>query len=312
MLNKMVNDYQGYKIYDKLRPGFLASVDSELSKYLKSLDIPSLLKDEVISFEEMKSKTVEFYNKYFDLHDISYISFDCAQSAGEQLRQEKDELEAYSKYFSLLKEVNPFSLTVELSPKYEHPMEGTLMKPIVIIGDYKKISEQDRKVAMSKIIMACNSTILSSATYAHEIAHTQQESHVGYCSNYLNKEVISIFIEKLAALELDPTGSLLKKQERARFIGMYQNLLSIKFNNFKNIMDEKKLLDAHLAVQSGLFAEKLFDNYLSERKQKHKDKYIYDIQDVFDGKITVEELLGKHNITLNNSATPLLIKKHMD
>ena len=30
----------------------------------------------------------------------------------------------------------------------------------------------------------------------------------------LNKEVISIFLEKIAALELDPTGELLKISER--------------------------------------------------------------------------------------------------
>lgn len=33
-------------------------------------------------------------------------------------------------------------------------------------------------------------------------------------NSILNKEVISIFLEKIAALELDPTGELLKISER--------------------------------------------------------------------------------------------------
>jgi hypothetical protein len=55
-------------------------------------------------------------------------------------------------------------------------------------------------------------------------------------------------------------------------------------------LDDETRLTSSIYIQSTLLAEKLFDLYINERKQKKKDSYIYNIQDVFDGKITVEEL----------------------
>lgn len=64
-------------------------------------------------------------------------------------------------------------------------------------------------------------------------------------------------------------------------------------------------------VKSILFAEKLFDMYLNERKQKNKDKYFYGIQDVFDGKITVEDMIRNRNITTANSQDLGMLKRHL-
>ena len=64
-------------------------------------------------------------------------------------------------------------------------------------------------------------------------------------------------------------------------------------------------------LKSSLYAEKLFDMYLNERKQKNKDKYFYRIQDVFDGKMTVDDLISQKNITVGNSQDMSLLKRHM-
>ena len=64
-------------------------------------------------------------------------------------------------------------------------------------------------------------------------------------------------------------------------------------------------------VKSILFAEKLFDMYQNERKQKNKDKYFYQIQDVFDGKIQVEDLIRSRNITPVQTQDLSLLKRHI-
>ena len=66
-----------------------------------------------------------------------------------------------------------------------------------------------------------------------------------------------------------------------------------------------------LYVKSTLYAEKLFDMYINERKPKNRDKYFYEIQDLFDGKITVEDILNRREITFAKAQDLTLLKRHM-
>ena len=115
--------------------------------------------------------------------------------------------------FSLLNTINPFDLPITLVDG--HSMIGEVKKPMLLIPDKHFI--KDAKVGFSEISLGKELTRLSIATHIHEIGHTQTESIKGYAESYLNKEVVSIFLEKLAALELDPTGNLLRLSERNRY-----------------------------------------------------------------------------------------------
>ena len=79
---------------------------------------------------------------------------------------------------------------------------------------------------------------------------------------------------------------------------------------FIKLSDEDRL-NTMTYVQSTLLAEKLFDMYLKERKQKEKDKYIRDIQNVFDGRQTVDDMIGRRGVTLNQCLDTSLIKRHI-
>lgn len=46
-------------------------------------------------------------------------------------------------------------------------------------------------------------------------------------------------------------------------------------------------------------------------KEKYKNKCMYDIHDVFDDKITVEDLIKTRSITLNQCQDFGLIKRHI-
>ena len=67
-----------------------------------------------------------------------------------------------------------------------------------------------------------------------------------------NKEVISLFIEKLVALELDPTGELLRLSERNRF--RYISELKSILSSIKTM--EVFPLSINLSVSLRLFGSK--------------------------------------------------------
>ena len=150
---------------------------------------------------------------------------------------------------------------------------------------------------------------LSVGTLVHEVAHAEQEQNIGYAEDYLNREIISIFLEKVNALEMDTTGNLLKLSERTRLTDLLNRYNTLITN--PTSLTQLQITENLMYVKSILFAEKLFDMYLNERKQKNKDKYFYGIQDVFDGKITVEDMIRNRNITTANSQDLGMLKRHL-
>ena len=70
---------------------------------------------------------------------------------------------------------------------------------------------------------------MSGAIYAHEITHSQVDSVKGSCRNYQNMEVLSIFNEKLVAMELDPSLELLKKMEKSRAFSLANNFIVLNY-----------------------------------------------------------------------------------
>ena len=115
--------------------------------------------------------------------------------------------------------------------------------------------------------------------------------------------------EILKPIIITPTGELLRISELTRFNDTlcHYYSLSLKKGVISGEEDAKDLL----YIKSTFFAEKLFDMYQNERKQKNKDKYFCQIQDVFDGKIQVEDLIRSRNITPVQTQDLSLLKRHI-
>jgi hypothetical protein len=288
-------------------------IDKQLSmieqnlRQIKDTNFSSL---QTMSLEEIKKEAVRFYQKYFDVHDIITSSRDDLNSIGYKIsKKEIDALEAYKAFYEMQKEISPFELPIKLVDG--HSMIGEVKKPLMIIPDEAIPKEIGKFIPFEEIELGSELTPISAATLIHEISHTQQESQPGYAESILNKEVISIFLEKLSALELDPSGKLLKASEQCRFQNLKESITTLQADGVILKLDDETRLTSSIYIQSTLLAEKLFDLYIRERKQKKKDSYIYNIQDVFDGKITVEELLKKHTININQGKDLSLIKRHL-
>ena len=208
-------DYLGYdKKVGKInvRKGY-----EPLIRLLGQLNSNQVMALAPVSLEEAKKEAVAFYSKYFSVHDIKKVLMEDLRGIQKKVQLgDITGIEAYKQYFQLLKEVSPFDLPVKLVEG--HSMIGEIKKALMIIP--KEFIPENTGVMIPFVNIELGKELdeLSSSTYVHEIAHTQQESHPGYAKSYLNKEVISIFLEKLSALEKDPTGKLLLMSERKRFL----------------------------------------------------------------------------------------------
>ena len=92
-----------------------------------------------------------------------------------------------------------------------------------------------------------------------------------------------------------------------RFAYLYKMINSLKTPNTLGL---EQALANSVYVNSTLLATCLFDKYQNGTIEEQKE-IISSIQQVFDGKITVEDLLISQGITLEQSKDTELIKKHI-
>lgn len=303
-------EYEGYQDINGERfsvnpSGGLIKVFAILAKRKDALDFEQEIASlDRLSLDEIRQKAKEFCEKYFILHSINEASIDKINAAVSKLTASSTADEVISAVNSTLIEKSPLDMDIHLVDG--HSMVGQIVKPLAITPE--SITHPDRKMYFSHIELGEVLTSLSVGALIHEIAHLEQESNIGYAKNFVNREVISIFLEKVYALEADPSGELLKLSEKTRMIDIlvkYTQLLGT------SKVSQPQKDEALVYIKSTLAAEKLFDMYLNERKQKNKDKYFQDIQAVFDGQMTVEDLLTKRNITNANSQDLGMLQRHI-
>ena len=308
---KLKLDYLGYN--PNVKEIKIEKSYENLLKTIGNLKLFDTSKLNSVTLDEIKNDAIEFYKKYFTIHDINFIPETDAKNFLSNINTTGlNELEAktlYKSYYEKTIKKSPFELPLKLVKG--HSMVGKIQKPIMMLPKGCIPLDVGVVIPFSGIELGEQLTKISSSTYIHEMAHIQQESNPGYAKNYLIRDVISIFLEKLSALEFDSTRQLLKISENNRFSDLADAIKQISLDGKLFKLSDEKRIETMIYFQSTLLAEKLFDLYLNERKQKNRDKYIYDIQDVFDGKQTVEDIIQKRNITINQGKDISLIKRHI-
>lgn len=275
----------------------------KVGRMLLELPANTVIDKNTITKEKMVENSKKFISVNFKMHDVPYMEIERAKKIGTEFDKNQD-LEWLLK--SLEEEmhlVSPYDLPIKFTSG--HSMVGRIFKPIIIIpnDDYLKRA----KITFEEITLGDNITDLSSATYIHELTHTQLESVRGSFKNYHHKELISILLEKIAAYELEKSGKLLEKSEQMRFRDLLEHIATL---NDSSSYSRTDLVEASVYVTSILKAQNLFDKYL-ESNEEEKQKMIAKIQNIWDGILTVEELLDIYDVTLVNSCDSKIIKKHL-
>ena len=258
-----------------------------------------------LSYEQMRDLTIKFCGNLFQLNDV-YVLNNMSlarQITGGPMKQPAEV--TFGVINNILDKTNVTDVPVNMIRG--HAMSGAIKKPLFIMPfDNPSL---DRKVYFSSVSLGNQLNLLSVGNYASKIAQMQEENRIGFADDYFNSQVISIFLEKVASLNQDPSRHSLKICERIRFLDLLNRYVSLIRNGGNLSVDE--YYDNLVYIKSILLATKLFDLYVNETNEKKRGSYFTDIQAVFDGKIQVEDILSRRNVNINNAQDLTLIRRHM-
>ena len=239
-----------------------------------------------MKLEESLYDAKTFLNYYYKLQDVPYLII--KKILGKEIH--------------IVKPINPLKLPINLVEN-DDIFSGSVTEIITTTKFH---------IIFCEINLSNHITEQSSSSYIHEITHTQIDRIKGALSDYYNLEILSIFNELFHASILDQQETILRLNDSRRIYEMSisaQELIEYHKGKSKNTRDE--LLDCCKYLISGLKAYNLFITFYYG-SDKLKNDILDDIQSIFDGYLTLEELLEKYDITLENSQEPKKLIKYFN
>lgn len=200
-----------------------------------------------------------------------------------------------------IRQINPLKLPINLIPTED-----------IFSGSVTEIITKDIKphIIFREINLSKTTTEHTSASYIHEITHTQLDRLKGSIKEYYNLEVLSIFNELFHASILDKNERILRLNDSRRIYEMSITAQELRdHHNGVSPMSRDELLDCCKYLVSGLKAYNLFIKFYYGSEELKND-ILDDIQAVYDGYITVEELLLKHDVTYETSQDKKTLTKY--
>ena len=300
--NEIYSGFEGIGL-DGISDSKLTALFTFVSKAKNSFQVAQIENQikglDKLSLEEIKDIAKSFYVKYFRLPKINTISPENLSKLWDYYDSVFGKID-YKIVNTFLNEQDLFDIPIDIDDNNE--IYGSINKSIV--ANRFNLLDKDRKKYFLSIELGRNLTTMTPSLLVHEYAHILQENVLGYAKDCLNTEIISIFLEKVMAYEIDSNGVIPALIERLRFAYLISQCENIKEED-NEIMRYALLV----YIKSTLVAGKMFDMYLREKRLGEKDKYMYDIQDVFDGKKTVEDVIMGRNITIEQCQEPNLLAR---
>lgn len=235
------------------------------------------------SLKEIRRESTQFLNKYYELH---YVPLVIEKRFGPW-------------NIEVNKNRNPFRIPI-FQIRGEDDFYG-MLRETISVGD--EITIAYRNMELSK-----NITEISALSYTHEITHTQLNHMRGLIRNFHNIEVLSIFNETLHAFEKQDGERLLRIHDKRRLEDLKEILILLKSPKKEN---EEVLIEASTYCISTLQAYHMFIMYYYGDKET-RSFILHQIQRVFDGEITLDEILeGQLCTTFQKSQDMQVLKKYL-
>lgn len=277
--------------------------DKIILKYLKTVDFDRKLILDELYLDELIDITKYCVSRYFNIHDVmrekKELPFDM-----EKVNENRILLE----WNKNLESINPYSIPIKFEEGKSFEVSAMIASIPVEYAYYYNPDIKFENLSIKSITLGEDLNLLTVPIYTHEIMHTQLEDRRLYTNDYQNIEIIPIFVELLIANYLD--AKIIDKLKMLRLNDFLSYLISIN-DYFKKNNKRKEEVDNvcySSYVNSISKAMELFDNYINA-SCSYKRKIIYGIQDVLDGKITIEELLEQNKIGKTPGKRLAIVKK---
>lgn len=241
------------------------------------------------SLQEVKKESADFMNNTFKLHNLLHTSSEEINEALEKriINSEEDSLEVFN---SLGYEIEPYSLPIVLvDENWEY---GAISTPIIHLKDKSILFRE--KTMHSHIILSRQITNFTGKFITHEITHSQIDSNKRVVKYYQNYEAIPIFVELIHKFLVDDEN-MTNASLMLRLNSLLEKIIYFEKKSSKETTESD--IEQSVYLISTLKALNLYEIFINSPSTK-KQAIINQIQNIFDGKITVEELLEKENISM--------------
>lgn len=277
----------------------------ELSDKLIDLAV-MLAKDEEYEKSEFKATYKQpklilrdskvFLRNKFILHKVPYADEVMIKLKlhGRLVRSEQDLVKLYNGVGRL---IDPFELPVRFVNEPYYYGNVSLCTNISDNPEFLK----HMKIFFKSIELGHKTNDMTGVCYVHEIVHTQLESIKGIVKDYYNSELLSIFMELVYAYE---KGVVLLRETLKNRINMFLT----EFHSLYNFISSKDITEDGLwhnviackYIVSTVKAFHLFCNYYVG-DDIEKNNILWEIQSVFSGRKSLEDVLDILGITYQNS-----------
>lgn len=239
-----------------------------------------------MSLENILHDGQYFIDSLFKLHDIPHIKI--------------KKIPIIKKNLTLIRDIHPYKLPI----KY---VEGSGLNGQVEEFFYPNSSTiYFQSLGLGEVLSE-----LSSASYVHEITHTQLDSQKGSYQNYYNQEVLSIFLEFFHASLLSTDENALRLQEANRIYELNElTKQQLEGASGHLNLSRAEQIENSKYISSDLIAMHLFHIFYYASTSIKKEM-LKDIQEIFNGNITVEDYLSKYEVSFSNSQDKNTLRKYL-
>lgn len=265
----------------------------EMKEEILSIDIENVPKLRFASsLEEVKRDSEDFMKSTFSLHNVPVSTI-------EELSMIIDKIGYISlddvfMFNELFLKVDPYNIPIvqKESLDFDCGEVETLLLNINSEVALRRMITIFNKIKLPSAITNQTSGILS-----HEITHTQLNSVKGSTLYYKNSEMLPIFIQLLEQFQKDSSENCLRTAlyRRCKHLASDIDYL-IDYYEGNVITTKEELCITSKFIESAIKALKLFEVYYYSSFYEQQ-LIINNIQNIFDGRYNVEELLEKYNIT---------------
>lgn len=301
--SKSLNIAMAYKGFTKYETNFFDSSEyQELLTILNSFPQDILVPLDSPDYDAVQILKIgkEIIEKHTDKQNLLVSSIDT-----NILKPYKKDLMSPSQYNEIIKTHLEHRSVTEIPVDFYLDNPNEKGNAFMYLPFEEKINDIDyyRKLPIitSRITLSGSPINLRICSYVHEMCHALNYRNKGYTNNQLYDEVLSVFLELVTAVDLNNTS--------LRDVKLLQRVLSLKSSTLAKELYEKDntnpltIIDYNKYLISTLLAFHLFSIYLT--KQRIRKEMDRDLNAIFNGDITLEDMLEKYEATEENGVQTL-------
>lgn len=240
------------------------------------------------------AKAKQFLESHFSLYDVPFLKEKDLKNLNHQEVHSIEEFVLL--YNGVGRDISPFRIPILYVNK--SPFYGVLEPCLPLLDE--PFFLKNMKVFIERIKLSQTITSITGLSYTHEIVHTQLLRERGMVKNYKNTEVLSIFLEFVYCYEGSFSLEELRRIELRRlnyFLVEFDALFKFYYENQGNTIDA---IMSSKYLESIVLALRLFQLYYQSNSIVKKE-ILCSIQNVFAGKLCLEEMLAIYGIVFEDS-----------